>query len=133
MNLSFLVLSWALTLGFIPSETTLIGTGTVPVAFCGKTNALKQTIEIGVTAFDLVTIWTNIETYDTMISPIQYSPFRSDYNIGLNVGHSFDGLRLDAGVNHECIHPVYSNGLGKWVAGGNTEVYVKVSGAIGGK
>jgi hypothetical protein len=133
---SFLVLSWALTFGYLPSGSNVIGSGSGvenPVGV-NYSNSCMQTIELGLTAWDTVTIWTNIETYDTVRGVGRFAPFRSDYNIGLNIGREIAGFRLDAGVSHECIHPVMSDSkIGKWVAGGDTEIYVKISGKIGGK
>lgn len=131
---SFLVLSWALTFGYIPSASTVIGSSENHKAAVDYSRSCMQTIELGLTAWDTVTVWTNIETYDRMESLTTFAPFRSDYNIGLNIGREIAGFRFDAGCKHECIHPVMSDSkIGKWVAGGDTEVYVKVSGKIGGK
>lgn len=93
-----------------------------------------QTIELGLTAFDILTVWTNIETYDVKQSTFVYSPFRSDYNIGLNAGYDFAGFRFDAGIRHECVHPVVSGPVQKVrFSAGETEWYFKVSGKVGGR
>ena len=130
---SFLVLSWALTFGYLPDASVVVGRDLCADRGVEYGGSFHQTIELGLTAWDFVTLWTNIETYEKANSATVFSPFRSDYNIGLNVGGTVAGFRLDAGITHECIHPVYSGGLGKWVAGGTTEIYLKASGKIGGK
>ena len=130
---AFLLLSWALTFGYLPSSTLAVQ-DTDKQHFVDQSGALMQTIELGLTAWDTITVWTNIQTYDTMVTGIRYAPFRSDYNIGLNVGHDVAGFRLDAGIKHECVHPVISGPVSsRRYAAGETEVYVKVSGSIGGE
>ena len=134
---SFLVLSWALSFGFIPDGNLAIerpanAEVSRAVISYDESKSLTQTIELGLTAFDLVTVWTSIETYDRPKTLVQYAPFRSDYSIGARVSKPVGWAVLEAGVTHECIHPVLSCGdTGNRVYGGGTEVYVKVSGRIG--
>lgn len=130
---SFLVLSWALTFGYIPSSSVIVYDNAIPHRV-EQSGSFMQTVALGLTAWDTVTIWTNIETYDRMITTTSYAPFRSDYNIGLNVGHDVAGFRLDAGVCHECVHPVLSSAVPqKYILGVDTNVYIKISGKVGGK
>ena len=54
--------------------------------------------------------------------------------IELGFGYQIAGFRMDAGIKHECVHPVISGPVSsRRYAAGETEVYVKVSGSIGGE
>jgi hypothetical protein len=132
----WLVLSWALTLGWIPSgNVTLIKQEVQQkpiVLTLDKSGALVQNIELGLTAWNTVTIWTSIETFDTAESAVRYAPFRSDYTIGLRAGRTIGWATIEAGISHECIHPVLTGtGGGVRLFGGGDTVYVKVGGKIG--
>lgn len=131
---SFLVLSWALTFGWIPSgnvalEKTEPKTSAIVL---DQSGALTQTIELGLTAWDTVTIWTSIETFDRIRSIKEYAPYRSDYSIGIKASKAIGWATFEAGFTHECIHPVLTSGdTGARMYGGSDEVYVKVGGRIG--
>lgn len=132
----WLVLSWALTLGWIPSgNVTLISQQQQQkpiVLTLDQSGALVQNIELGLTAFDLVTVWTSIETFDRPTSPVRYAPFRADYTIGLRAERKIGWATIEAGISHECIHPVLTGtGGGVRLFGGGDTVYVKVSGKVG--
>jgi hypothetical protein len=83
-----------------------------------------------VSAWDVVFIGGGIENYQVPESLTVWQPHRAIY-------HIYGGLRLrgfEVGIAHFCDHPVKSsNRLPSYVVGGQTKIYGKYTGVIGGK
>ena len=122
--MSWLLLSWFLTLGYLPQsqESIVMGRSTVDSINDG---AFYQTIGLSATAFNHLRLYTELQTYDRMGSINQWFPYRSDYIIGLDLLAG----PVTIGVRHECDHPViWSMDQEYGYISGITEIYVKIEG-----
>ena len=102
--LSFLVLSWALSFGYVPDQVDSLQ-GLIVMADQNRF-ASFVTVEGGVTAWDRIHIYGSVETYQYLVSDsISFAPYRADYIAGADV---YITDWLSAGIVHECDHPVMS-------------------------
>ena len=123
--MSWLVLSWFLTFGYLPQSQEAIATTTDRVEWLDNSGAFYQTIGLSATAFDHIRLYTELQTYDRMGSINQWFPYRSDYIIGLDLLAG----PVTIGVRHECDHPViWSMDQEYGYISGITEIYVKIEG-----
>lgn len=123
--MSWLIISWFLTVGFMPQNTEVFSVGETTI-YTDHPNAMYQTIGLEALAFDHLRIWSDIRTYEHTTNGYQYYPFRSDYQIGLDLLAG----PVTIGVKHECDHPVIWNqaqDLG--YLNMQTEVFVRIKGS----
>ena len=64
--MSWLVLSWFLTFGYLPQSQEAIATTTDRVEWLDNSGAFYQTIGLSATAFNHLKIYTELQTYDRM-------------------------------------------------------------------
>lgn len=107
MTILPIVVSWFLTLGYVPEMHEHISN---PI----DTNIyMKQATmaQIGLsfeTQDNRFKVYTDIKNYQYAKSLVSFSPFRIDYSIGaqFNVNNS-----LHLNIDHECMHPVMSHSV----------------------
>lgn len=101
---SFLVLSWALTLGYVPTQSNIAGDQYTRIEQ-GKI-ATVSTIDFGVTAWNRLKIYSQIETFQ-YLNPTYtgFNPYRTDYIFGIDY---YISKNITLGIIHECDHPVVS-------------------------
>jgi hypothetical protein len=126
---SFLVLSFALTFGWIPSASDA-----VEVNYDNRlyeyNNSLYQDIELNGELFKTVDIYTSIRIADYYVSGATFAPFRADFTIGARVKHDFGNMELWAGIEHQCRHKVISPSVSD--AGSSTGSYTEITAGIRG-
>jgi hypothetical protein len=128
--MQWLVLSWALTCGWLPnSETAIIYPGThAEVHGIWNYNTVSTKVELNAELFNHLKIWSSVKTREGFNSDISmglFSPYEA-YFIGGVAIHSFG---FEIGISHECDHGIeYDVGPNPWISNGQTEVYVKISG-----
>jgi len=129
--MNWLLCTAFLTFGYLPLNIVTIQDNYIPpviYATAENNGSFVQVIGFSATAFKTLTVWTEIETFDTITSD-GFAPFRADYRIGLKLSRG----PIEIGAIHECDHPViYSMHKQDLGYGGNkTEVYAKVSFTFG--
>jgi len=130
--MSWLVLSWALTLGMSPGSS---GVGIVDPNYLGREykvfndNAISTKLEIEAAAWSHLRAWGSMEIKSTIDSNMStmgaFSPYEGYFIAGL----AFYVKGFEVGIKHECDHGIES--LAKpvlWVTSGGTDIYVKISG-----
>jgi hypothetical protein len=125
---SWLVLAWALTVGYSPMNYQGLTPINDPLTglVTESNGSFEQTIELSATVADHVRISADIITYDNIESLTVFAPFQSNYDIKAELYAPHVAL----GIKHTCIHPTLSF-VGQQVLYGAmyTEVYVKFSGS----
>lgn len=114
-----LVVSWFLTLGYVPEMCDGIA---------AMSNATTAQIGLSFETQDArFKVYTDMQNFQYAKSPTSFSPFRIDYSIGaqFNVTNS-----LHLNIDHECVHPVSShNKLEYNYAGGITVLSLTIKGS----
>ena len=110
-----LVVSWFLTLGYVPEMHDQIGSSD-PVVYQSASEIMHQatTAKIGLsfeTQDARFKIYTDMQSFQYALSPVRFSPFRLDFSIGaqLNITDPSDTMALHLNIDHECVHPVASH------------------------
>ena len=125
-----LVISWFLTLGYVPTMTESVEDSVIRI----DDSRIATVAQIGIsvsTEDDLFTIYTDVENYQYAFANgniFSFAPFRTDYSFGLQVKPN-DNIRFN--VDHECDHPVSSSKRGDLAyeyISSKTTVSVTVSG-----
>lgn len=124
-----LVISWFLTLGYVPQMTDLVESEAVEI----DGNRVATVAQIGLSAStedELFTIYTDMENFQYI--PISagkgFSPFRIDYSIGFQIKPN-ESIRFN--IEHECDHAVQTNPTAPFdyhYASGLTTISVTLSG-----
>ena len=129
--MQWLVLSWALTVGYLPTNVQFLDSApNMSIEnqwiYLENNGSMETTIGLSAIAFDHIKLSTSIETYiHTTDSILSYWPYRSDYNIGLSIYTK----NLELGIKHTCIHPtIYSIDQILGYGANTTEIFVKLSG-----
>ena len=124
---SFLVFSWALSLGYMPQQVEIYDDPGGRAVLVDRSGCFVQDLGLEVLAWEHLRAWTNIRTYEEQQSLVSYAPFRADYSIGLDLLAG----PVVLGIKHECIHPVVSydsfQETGRISA--ETEVFVRFQGS----
>ena len=124
-----LVVSWFLTLGYVPEMQDTIAsmsnatTAQIGLSFETQDNRFK--------------VYTDIQSFQYAKSPVRFNPFRIDFSIGaqLNITDPSDAVASDTmtlhlNIDHECVHPVSShNKLEYKYAGGITVLSLTIEGS----
>jgi hypothetical protein len=100
----FLVFSWALILGFVPQQQDCVNSSLVQI----DTSKIATVTELdfGVTAWDRIHVYTEVETFQYVNSEsLQFFPYRADYVFGVDL-HATKIVTF--GVVHECDHAIVS-------------------------
>jgi hypothetical protein len=100
MMTNFLVMTWMLSLGFVPHSSL-----TTSGASITASQYLTQTLDMGFELAGCVQIYGAVEIRETKSRKIYFDPFRSDFLIGGAV--YFKGF--SAGLSHECNHDILTN------------------------
>lgn len=123
--MNWLILSWALTLGFVPSVDNSIING-LQVTGIGYSNVLEAQLDVSAVILGHLRLEGSAETY--MLPPSDgwtFLPFRADYTFGAAL---FSG-NFEVGLRHECDHGIeYTNDILPWYGSSETLVYVKITG-----
>ena len=112
---NLILISWYLSIGFIPASSLEIGEDTV----LRYNNSFVQTIGINFNIAQTVNLFTEVEIRDTKTYAIYFDPYRADFIIGMET--CYKDFKL--GVTHECNHDIVTdikfnkyNGLdGAWM------------------
>jgi len=103
--LSFLVLSWSLSFGYVPTMLDAVGVKTAEID--KQEINTYAAIGLSLTAWDRLTLSTSINNYQTYNPDSKlFNPFRVDYKAGIEF-RILDGMTLE--INHECDHTVLSS------------------------
>jgi hypothetical protein len=97
---NFIVMTWLLSLGFVPNSLLKTNGGSINASHC-----LVQTFGVGFYLADHIHIYSTIEIQETKTHSIYFDPFRSDFLIGGSV--CFKNLSI--GVSHECNHDIVTS------------------------
>lgn len=101
----FLVFSWALTLGLVPQQQDLVDTTLVQID--SNKIATVATLELGVTAWDRLHVFTEVETFQyANEGSLAFSPYRADYTFGADF---YISKMMLLGLVHECDHAVVNS------------------------
>jgi len=103
---SWLVLSWALSFGYVPEQFNAVDYSYQEVGMESMSTVMK--IGLDANLFNRVTIFTDVENFQTPIKKSvapAFDPYRIDYTIGARLRIS-DSVSITA--VHECDHPVSS-------------------------
>jgi hypothetical protein len=128
MNLSWLVLSWALTLGWLPTS------GRVFVGLPGDPGLLYQDtystkFELSAEALNHLRVWGSVETLEGADGIASFMPYEAYYRAGA----ALYARGFEVGIEHECDHGIEASYQDNpWYWGGYTEIYIKISGRTGG-
>lgn len=118
-----LVMSWLLTLGYVPEMQDTVAamsnatTAQIGLSFETQDNRFK--------------VYTDMQSFQYAKSPVRFSPFRIDFSIGaqFNVIDA-DTMTLHLNIDHECVHPVSShNKLEYYYSGGITVLSLTIKGS----
>jgi hypothetical protein len=107
-----LVISWFLTLGYVPTMNESVEDSVIRL----DDSRIATVAQIGIavsTEDELFSIHTNLENFQYVpdgSNKLYFSPFRIDYSIGLEVKPN-DNIRFN--VDHECDHPVTTSMSGR--------------------
>lgn len=105
MNLSFLVVSWFLTFGYVPVVADVTANSGVSSEEFTKTATIAD-VGLKITAFDDLFFYTSITSYQYAIKLTEFCPFSISYKIG--VGYDLNkNIRFN--LDHVCQHPVVPN------------------------
>jgi hypothetical protein len=125
---SWLVLSWALTVGYVPAQyeilTSPLNTDTVENL---RSGLIATSAELGVNAEILkhFRLSASCETYQYLMPELfGFAPYRADYVFGAAI--FADNIEL--GLRHECDHGVNSGPIEGHYASLETQFYLKISG-----
>lgn len=125
--MNWLVLSWALTVGYLPVQADYIYSGGKVVEIQAPENTLSTMLEFQADAFDCFRAWTSMRSYQEFsYESIYMSPWRIDFKIGAELYYG----PFAFGVWHECDHGInkYMNYLGANYARDTTEIYIAIRG-----
>jgi hypothetical protein len=128
--MQWLVLSWALTCGYLPSsQSAVVFPGThANVYSIDYRDTFSTKFEVSAEALNHLRIWGSAETRENISANIGlgfFSPYQA-YYIG---GISLYAKGIEIGISHECDHGISSDVLASpWLGGGSTEIFVKISG-----
>jgi len=120
-----LVMSWFLTLGYVPemnngTELNIKDTTTAQIGLSFETQDAR------------FKVYTDIQSFQSVKNPTSFSPFRIDFSIGaqFNINDPLDTMALHLNIDHECAHPVSShNKLEYNYAGGITVLSLTIEGS----
>lgn len=132
---SWLVLSWALTLGIVPQQVDVVAQGQMECADAIRTDMLTTVAELRVEAraLDHIRLWGAMENYQYFSGfpeagsggTFGFLPFRADYTAGLAI---FAGP-IELGIRHECDHPVVAGVIRGNYLSMETQIYLTISGS----
>lgn len=128
--MNWLVLSWALTFGYLPLQTSEVYTFGNAVVIKAPETAMSTTLELEASAFDFIRAWGTMQTYrDFSFTIIEKAPWRADYSIGAELYYGFFAF----GIKHEDISGIDLKGLTVKAHYNNqtTEIYVSLRGKVG--
>lgn len=127
---SWLVLSWALTLGIVPQQLDVVAQGNAQCVDAIRTDMVATVAELSISAefFGHARLWGAMENYQYfpgLDSGLGFFPYRADYTAGLAI---FAGP-IELGIKHECDHPVIAGSVlhGNYLSV-ETQIYLKISG-----
>jgi hypothetical protein len=94
---NFIVMTWLLTLGFMPNS--LLETKGASIK---ASNCLVQNLGVGFYIANYIHIYSTVEIWETKTHSIYFDPFRSDFLIGGEIRYK----NLSIGLSHECNHDI---------------------------
>ena len=124
---SWIVLSWALTCGWLPMSGTCVVSAT-GVNGVGYLNAVSSKLEIQADIWQHARIFGSMETRETLSLDPSLGLF-SPYEAYFVAGAALYAKGIEIGIIHECDHGIESSSdFIPWISSGGTEVYIKISG-----
>jgi hypothetical protein len=129
---SWIILSWALVLGFVPEQADVVSKGNLTCVDAIRTDLTATVAELSVQADILrhFRLWGAMENYqyfsgfDSSSGGLGFYPYRADYTAGAAI--YADGIEL--GIRHECDHPVVAGSTQGYYYSMETQIYIKISG-----
>jgi hypothetical protein len=97
---SLLIMSWMLSLGFVPNSSLAISGKSMNVS-----ESLVQTLGVNFNLASFVSIYSSIEIRETKSADVYFDPFRGDYLLGGRLRYK----NLSIGASHECNHDIVTN------------------------
>jgi hypothetical protein len=95
-----LVMSWLLSLGFMPTTSLEIKDASI-----NASNCLVQTLGVQFDLAEHLRIYSTVEIRETKSRSIYFDPFRGDFLLG----GALYFKNLSIGVSHECNHDIVTN------------------------
>jgi hypothetical protein len=128
--LSWLILSWSLTLGYIPLDnpTMFQASGENIQSICNE-GVLSTELALKAEAFNHIRLSTSIESRETKSEKsILFGAF-DPYEAYFKLGFCCYFNNFEIGITHECDHGIEApNTPRPWLSNGNTNLYLKFSG-----
>jgi hypothetical protein len=127
--MQWLVLSWALTCGWLPMSATSIVYPGDTIYGIGGANAISTKMELTAEAWNHLRAWSSIETRE-VLQPSDFSlGLFSPYEAYFIAGMALYANNIEIGISHECDHGIETTlDLAPWISNGQTEIYIKLSG-----
>jgi hypothetical protein len=97
---NLIVMAWILSLGFVPSSSLEISSGSIDASNC-----LVQNLGVGFYLANCAHIYSTVEIQETKSQGVYFDPFRSDFLIGGELYYR----NFSIGVLHECNHDIVTN------------------------
>jgi hypothetical protein len=124
---SWIVLSWALTVGWLPSSGVAIVDTNNSTAIVNQ-NTFSSKFEISAEAINHIRVWGSAETresFDNSGTLGLFNPYEAYYRFGTAIYSK----GIEVGIEHECAHGIEAGYTNRpWLWSGYTNIYVKVSG-----
>lgn len=126
--MDWLVLCWALTVGYIPlGNTSIVLPGSIVTV--EDSSAVVTELSIGVEIASHLRLYGSMETRETLSLDNPAAGLFSPYEAYFKAGLAIYGEGWELGVYHECDHGIEASPVTvPWLWAGRTEIYVKVSG-----
>jgi hypothetical protein len=129
--MQWLVLSWALTVGWLPLDATGIVNPAVKNGITGVANydAISTKFELQADAFNHFKVFGSIETRETFDTSPSAAGMFSPYESYFIAGAAFYAKGIEFRISHECDHGMENTDtFVPWVSSGSTTVSMKISG-----
>lgn len=115
---AWLILSWALTLGWVPNQSAFGRPLSDPTQ-----RVFEQTFALQAKIGDHVLLATELETREVPDTLLGWEPFQARYRIRAEALWGF----VTVGLKHECIHPVTSADYTNALLTDETEIYMRIA------
>jgi hypothetical protein len=127
--MQWLILSWALTVGWLPvSGVGIVNPLTQDMVGVGTLNAFSTKFELNAYVLNHIRIYGSTETRET-INCLSVAGLFKPYEDYFVAGVSVYAKNIEVGLMHECDHGVEGSiDPTRYVTAGYTEIYFKISG-----
>jgi hypothetical protein len=100
--MTWLILSWFLTVGVLPEQYGYIDFGDDLLSLAATETTYTTELGLRAEAFDCLRAWGSANVYEYHREGLAFQPFRADFTIGAAVYWG----PLELSIEHECDHPV---------------------------